>query len=349
MTQQDDDKTNPIIEVEEFLANDSSNERTYVGVGESTVIGTPRNIEVAADPSDKTVALHTSDFKVIEPTPNLSAEQQKELESKAVLQKMEALQLELQDNPRSLSFVQLADLYLTQNMVDEAFQLVERSLRFNPKSMSGIIILGRIHKIRGQYLQALEFFDLVISKAPTNWHVHLLRADTHLKMQHPKKALADFKKVMFLNPQNLYARKAIAKLEVLTADEYEDDVFEIQSVRTVVQHVDNMNQPVQDSSSQWKPMSTQMERVLSLVDAFTVRHEYERALKLLHECQAEFGDHPEIQTRLLRLSQHESAQKILPKMSPQKSRLRETTILEKKKKALELILSRIKETKHHAY
>ena len=84
-----------------------------------------------------------------------------------------------------------------------------------------------------------------------------------------------------------------------------------------------------------------MQRVLSLVDAFTVRHEYQKSIALLHECTTEFGTHPEIETRLLRLSQYENAEKIRPKVEEKKSHSRKALIADKKIKTLELLLRRI--------
>lgn len=255
------------------------------------------------------------------------------------IQKMDELQMELQNNPKSLSFVQLADLYIAENMIDEAQLLIERSLKYNPHSVSGLLLLGRVFKERSDFQNALEYFDQALAKAPTNWHGLLLRADTHLKMQKPKLALADFKKVLLHNPTHPLARKAIAKLEVLTADEYEDDVFELQSVKEVAEKTQPTELPQKDSN--WLVSNHKLDRILSLVDAFTIRQDYQKSIQLLHECLSEFGEHPEIQTRLLRLSQYENAEKIRPKSEDKKSISRRALINNKKIKTLELLLRRI--------
>jgi tetratricopeptide (TPR) repeat protein len=259
------------------------------------------------------------------------------------IQKMEELQLELQKNPKSLSFVQLADLYIAEKMIDEAQVLIERSLKYNPHSISGLILLGRVFKTREDYQKAIECFDKALTKAPTNWHCLLLRADTFLKLQKPKKALSDFKKVLLFNPTHPLARKAIGKLEVLTADEYEDDVFEMQSVKDFAEKTHQKIDVIADNS--WAVSNQKMERVLSLIDAFTVRHEYQKSISLLRECLSEFGEHPEIQTRLLRLSQYENAEKIRPKTEEKKSNSRRALIDHKKIKTLELLLRRIQKLK----
>jgi tetratricopeptide (TPR) repeat protein len=260
------------------------------------------------------------------------------------IQKIEELQIELQKNPKSLSFVQLADIYIAEKMVDEAQALIQRSLKYNPHSVSGLILLGQVYKIREDFEKAIEYFDQALDKAPTNWHCLILRADTFLKQQKPKKALSDFKKVLLFNPTHPIARKAVAKLEVLTADDYEDDVFEMHSIKNIV---DKSNPtPPSNTDSSWQVTSKKMDRVLSLVDAFTVRHDYQKAIQLLHECTGEFGDHPEIQTRLLRLSKYETAEKIRPKADEKKSLSRRALINDKKIKTLELLLRRIQKIKN---
>lgn len=271
--------------------------------------------------------------------------------------KIEELQLELQQNPRSLSFAQLADFYLAENMIDEAYLLVERSLKYHPHSVSGMILLARIYKTRSDFQNALSWLDQAIERASTNWYAHFLRAEIYLKLEKRKKALMDFKKVMLLNPQNLQARRAVAKLDVITADEFEEDVFSIQSIQDISeQPPPSFNSPAQSGaapknesdSPNWSIQNKKLDRILSLIDAFTIRQEYDRALKLLREAQSEFGPHPEIQTRLLRLSHFENAEKIRPKSELAHLHAREELIRDKQLRALELLLRRIQKFKNES-
>lgn len=256
------------------------------------------------------------------------------------LKKIESLQIELQTNPKSLSFAQLADLYLAQNRTAEAESLLTRSLKYHPQSVSGHMLLGRVFQLKGHDQEALEQFNFCIKKAPSNWSCYLLRAQIYLKIEKPKKALADFKQVMLHNPNHTGVRKSIARLEMLTADEYDEDLFEIKSIKEIPQNVELKPLPPLE-----KRPSPQIERVLSLVDAFSARQEYNKALKLLKECRSEFGDHSEIQTRLLKLSQFETVEKLRPKEAGHISLAKQSLIVEKKQKVLELLLRRIHESK----
>lgn len=261
------------------------------------------------------------------------------------LKKIEALQIELQSNPKSLSFAQLADLYLAQNMIAEAEALLERSLKYHPKSISGHMLLGRIYQLKGNDQKALDEFNFCIKKAPTNWSCYLLRAQIYLKLEKPKMALADFKQVMLFNPQHVGVRKSIARLEMLTADEYEEELFEIKSLNEISSSAASLVPEKPVATTRQPVLSPQLERVLSLIDAFSIRQEYNKAIKLLKECQSEFGNHPEIQTRLLKLSQFESVEKLRPKEAGHISLAKQSLIIEKKQKALELLLRRIEESR----
>lgn len=266
---------------------------------------------------------------------------------------MESLQIELQTNPKSLSFAQLADLYLAQNMIAEAEALLLRSLKYHPGSVSGHMLLGRVYQLKNEDQKALEQFNICLQKAPTNWTCYLLRAQMYLKLQKPKLALQDFKQVMLHNPQHMGVRKSIVRLESLTADEYDEDLFEIKNINQIAATTPMMT-PVNASTAMntndsWSKISPRLERVLSLVDAFVTRQEYDKAIKLLRECQAEFGDQPsnvsEIQSRLLKLSQFETVEKLRPKEAAHTSIAKQSLIIEKKQKALELLLRRIQETR----
>jgi len=271
-----------------------------------------------------------------------------------ILKKIEALQLELQQNPRSLAFPQLADLYFNQDMFDEAFELLERGLKYHPHSVSAMIVLSKVLKQRGHFTEAEKQLSKAVNLAPQNWQAYLLRADLYVRQTQHKKALDDFKKVLIFNPTHPIARKAVAKLGMLTADSDidADSSFQVASLQTISEKAEsselkNQVQNIELSSVQpFENTSPKLERILSLIDAFTMRQDYAKALKLLYECKSEFGAHSEIDQRLLKLSQFESAEKIRPKVEIKTSLAKHVLVLEKKQKALELLLRRITELKH---
>jgi hypothetical protein len=90
-------------------------------------------------------------------------------------------------------------------------------------------------------------------------------------------------------------------LESLTADEYEDDIFEMkqlpQAEAVKVESADPLR-PLQD-----KGVTGEIERTLSLADAFIVRNDVEKALATLKAGEAQFGPHPEIVKRMRLVNQ----------------------------------------------
>ena len=259
--------------------------------------------------------------------------------------KIASLQAELEQNPRSLAFPQLADLYLSENMADEAYDILEKGLKFHPHSVSGMLVLARILKTRNHLHEAETQLTKAIRLAPQNWQAYLMRADLYVRIGKHRDALSDFKKVLLFNETQPIARKAVAKLEMLTADNDidADSEFSVQSLQKVAEIEAPKPVPNEESldSHPFGQIPAKLERVLSLIDAFTLRQDYAKALKLLYECKSEFGTHSEIETRLLKLSQFETAEKIRPKPETMISESKKAVILEKKQKALELLLRRI--------
>ncbi len=241
---------------------------------------------------------------------------------------IESLQIDLLTNPRSLSFSQLADLYIAENMIDEADTLLQRSLSFHPHSLSGNMLRGRLLQLKNKWTESAEAFSFCIARAPDNWMCLLLRAQSYLKMNQSQKAMVDFENVVTLNPQHLIANKALAKLK-----------SQSQNTSFVAENTSPTEDILQTPLRQKMP--AQLERVLSLVDALSSRQNYQKSLQLLKECQAEFGAHEEIKIRFIKLSQHENAEKIRPKIPEYQSISRRHLISQKQINTLEILLRRI--------
>ncbi len=254
---------------------------------------------------------------------------------------IEELQKELQLNPKSPQFVRLAELYLLREMNDEAESLVKQSLKFHPRSISGLILLGRIFKLKKQHNDALKPLTEAIQLASENWRAWLELAETHLALKNGKLALNAFKKVLFLNPTHPLARRAVAKLDLLTADEYEDELFQMQKLPETVFEKQKNGTP----ESKWSKPGDALIRSISYIDALIVRHDIKKALNLLNECSEHYGAHPEIDARRLKLSVFEKAEYLQPKSAASAAQAKQKVIKEKKIAALQMLLCRIEANK----
>ena len=247
------------------------------------------------------------------------------------------LQIELSDNPQSLNFIRLSEVYIDRQLLSDAESLVRRSLKFHPKSVSGLALLARILRQQNRAEEALPFLDSATGLAPDNWKAWLDKAEILAELQLGKKALKSFKQVLLLNPTHPLARRAVAKLEVLTADEYEDDLFSMQPLNRA-----ELDNPVESSLvSAWTKIPSSLERVLALVDALTVRLDTKKALDLLSDCTKKYGSHPEIDSRRLRLSTYDSPDFIQPKSQKKSSLAKQEMLSQRKISVLKELLRRI--------
>jgi tetratricopeptide (TPR) repeat protein len=173
-------------------------------------------------------------------------------------------------------------------------------VQFNPNFGGGRIALAKVFLDRDNPAGALEELEKAVELSPDNILAHMMLADCYLKAQRPKDALRSFKMVLFLAPTNEKAMKAVRKLESLTADEYEDDLFEMKPLP-------QMDELRTESPARLKPVSekqtSDLERILSLVDAFIVRNDIEKASATLKESERSFGSHPELVKRLKLVNQ----------------------------------------------
>lgn len=254
---------------------------------------------------------------------------------------LERLQVELYQNPQSGNFVRLAELYLGKEMAVEAVTLIQQSLKFHPQSVSGLILLGRSLRKTKDFKAALEPLTQATSLAPDNWRAWLELAEVYLELKVAKKAHTAFKKVLFFNPTHPQARRATAKLEVLTADEYDEDLFEMKQLPDTHEAPTQQNETVVGTAQNWSTPPEGLVRILSYIDALIIRHENKKALDLLNDCSTKYGTHPEIESRRLKLSAYEQPAYIQPKSLADASKSRRELVQEKKLRVLQELLRRI--------
>ena len=250
---------------------------------------------------------------------------------------IERLQIELAENPKSLNFVRLAEMYLKREMATDAESLVRRSLKFHPQAVSGLLLLSRILKKLQQSESALPHLQKAVQLAPENWHAWLLMAEIYLELQKGKMALSCFKKVLFLNPTHPLARRAVGKLEVLTADDYDDDLFSMQTLRLAEPKTEEDPQP----TTAWTKIPGSLERALAFIDALTVRLDVKKALEMLNDCTKKYGSHPEIDSRRLKLVTYDSPDFIAPNISKKSSHALAELVHTRKVSTLRELLRRI--------
>lgn len=275
---------------------------------------------------------------------------------KAVIEKYRQL---LKKDPHSQVFAPLADAYREAGDLALAEKIVREGQRRHPQFAAGLVVLCRILKDQERFQEALAVIKNALEFSSENLLAHQLEGDLLLELKRPQEALKSYKMVLFLNPLSAKARKIVQKLESLTAADYEEDVFAMTKLGSV-SNLKPLHEAENTEESTIKPGAGEIQahhqtrsllRALSLLDAFIVRNDLEKANEVLIQAKSELGFHPDLEKREKILKsrgktallsggeQAEDAIKIIPRMN------RENEIAHKKLEKLQLLLRKIEEYK----
>lgn len=244
--------------------------------------------------------------------PKIGADSNTQINAEINTEMITKYQILFEKDPRSQVFAPLAEAYRKMGLLKEAEQTAVSGIKHHPQFVSGLVTYARILKDLGKYETALTTLQRVIQLSHDNLLAHRLMGEIHLATKNPKEALRAFKMLLFYNPTNEYALNAVSKLESLTADEYEDELFsmkkltELNTIETIAPFHKNSSSEsdknkattVNNENAHGLPKkSAAIDRMLSLIDAFIVRNELEKAHQLLKDTILEFGDNDEIEKR----------------------------------------------------
>lgn len=233
----------------------------------------------------------------------------------------------LQKDPNSKAFAPLAEALRENAEFQQAEIVAANGIRRHPAYVGGYVALGRILIEQSRFAEAAPILKKAEELDPQNLLALQLIGTMHLQTQQPKEALKAFKRILFLNPQSEKARNAVQKLESLSADEFEDDMFQYKTLKP-------SGPPVVVRIS-----TQELERKLSLIDALIVRNELDRAREQLLELTARAPDNKEIARRFELLDEALPEEEAAP-IRPVKSR--EQTVTERKRRILENLLRVVK-------
>jgi tetratricopeptide (TPR) repeat protein len=205
-------------------------------------------------------------------------------------------------DPNSQVFAPLAEAYRKMGMLNEALDVARDGVKRHPHFAGGRVALAKVFYSQELWDDAIAEFKKVIELSAENVLAHSLLAECYLRLKRPKDALKSYKMLLFLSPENDKAQKAIKKLESLTADEYEDDVFALKPLRVAVKEWDEIHLDDPEENRAQHELRV-LDRMISLADAYIVRGDTDRAVEALNEAERMFGARPEIVKRLKLLHQ----------------------------------------------
>ncbi len=271
---------------------------------------------------------------------------------------VEKYQLMLEKDPNSLVFAPLVDAYRKMRLLDQAVEEGVRGVRQHPKFASGRISLARALIERVQYEDAVKQLEVAVQLSPENIMAFQLLADCLVRLKRPKEALKSYKMVLFLNPKNEKAQSSVKKLESVTADEFEEELFQMLPLNHLAQEESkelSLSPMEEEEGSQTSKASSQLDRAISLIDAFIVRNDFEKAAEVLNQSEPYFSEATELIKRRKLLNQiaefddnaSEPSSQPLQKMEPlisRKKQARANTI-----KKLKILLARISDRAANPY
>ncbi len=256
---------------------------------------------------------------------------------------IEKYQILLQKDPKSQVFAPLTEAYRKMGLLEEAFRIAVRGVQFNPNFSGGRIALAKVFLDRDNLAAAVDELEKAVELSSDNILAHQILAECYLKSKRPKDALKSFKMVLYLAPTNEKAMKAVRTLESLTADEYDDDIFEMKQLAQVDALQTEQNQPVAIKPMQPITSSGDLERTLSLVDAFIVRNDVDKAMATLNQAEVYFGGHPELAKRINLVNQRSQDTDTNPPAKKENPPNRNVEALDRKIRVLRELLTYIQE------
>ncbi len=122
-------------------------------------------------------------------------------------------------DPKSRIFVQLADAYRKNNMIEEALEILNKGLEHHPRYPLAHLILGKCHLSRRQFAQARESFEKTLSFDSQNVVALRMLAQTCESMKDEAGQISALKGLLALDPFDTSAKEKMEQLEALQKKE----------------------------------------------------------------------------------------------------------------------------------
>jgi len=211
------------------------------------------------------------------------------------LEFIERYQKLFEKDPKSKVFAPLGEAYRKMGLLKEAKSILQNGVKLHPHFASGRVAFAKVLIDEKDFKGASEQLLAATDLSPENILAQKLLGECFIQIKNLKNALKAYKMVLFLNPNDAQAQMHIRKLESLTADEYEEDVFEMKPLKADISLKNPAKVASNAASGSYKHL--QLERILSLTDAFIARMDFERALETIESSENLIGTHRELDKR----------------------------------------------------
>lgn len=174
---------------------------------------------------------------------------------------IEEYQLILMREPAAKVFAPLAETYRKMGLLQQALEICQRGVKYNPEYPSGLVALGKILFEMKRYEEASQIFKQAVALKSDNILAHKLNALCLIKLNNYTDALKSYKYILFLSPDDETAQKFINNWEYLEAQSYSERTFSTDET------------PISSSS--------QPESVAAFIEALIARNEIDKADKYI--------------------------------------------------------------------
>ena len=122
-------------------------------------------------------------------------------------------------DPKSRIFVQLADLYRKNNMIDEALDVLNKGFEYHPEYPVAYLILGKCYYDKRSYTQARDAFEKTILFDPQNIVALRMLAKTCEVLKDERGQINAYKSIIAIDPMDTNAKEKLSMLEALQRKE----------------------------------------------------------------------------------------------------------------------------------
>jgi tetratricopeptide (TPR) repeat protein len=122
-------------------------------------------------------------------------------------------------DPRSRIFVQLADCYRKNSMIDEALEVLNKGLQYHPQYPLAYLVLGKCYFDKRAHIQAREAFEKTLALDPQNIVALRILAKTCEILKDEKGQINAYKSIIGIDPLDMNAKEKLSMLEALQRKE----------------------------------------------------------------------------------------------------------------------------------
>lgn len=122
-------------------------------------------------------------------------------------------------DPTSRIFVQLADAYRKNNMVDEALDVLNKGIEYHPQYALAYLVIGKCYYEKRAHVQAKDAFEKTIALDPQNIVALRMLAKTYEMLKDDKGQISAYKSIIAIDPLDNQAKERLAMLEALQRKE----------------------------------------------------------------------------------------------------------------------------------